>query len=230
MPPPSCAGSCPKLGAVECVAGYGLSEASPNIAQSCWWEAEEVRTAALMRPQPGLEVRVVDPATGEPVGPAQSAGIRVRGWSVMTGYFEMPERTAEGARPRRLAGDRRSRTVLDPDGRLAFAGRLKNIVRVGGENVSPEEVEDILHRHPAIRQAQVVGVPDARLQEVCAAFIVLNEGAPLVSRNSAHWAKDKMAGFKVPRHVWFVEGFDGIGMTASAKVQKSTPSRARACG
>lgn len=209
-----------ELGARECVAGYGLSEASPNIAQSCWWEPEAIRAAALMRPQPGLEVRIVDPVAGTPVEPGRSGEIRVRGWSVMSGYFDMPERTAEA-----LDGDGWLSTGdlgrLDREGRLSFEGRLKNIVRVGGENVSPEEVEDILHRHPAIRQAQVVGVPDERLQEVCAAFIVLNEGSALSKQELGEWAKDKMAGFKVPRHAWFVEGFDGIGMTASAKVQKS---------
>ena len=111
--------------------------------------------------------------------------------------------------------------AFDAEGRLAFLGRLKNIVRVGGENVSPEEVEDLLHRHPAIRQAQVVGVPDARLVEVCAAFIILNDGHTLDADTLADWAKQNMAGFKIPRHVWFVDGFEDIGMTASSKIQKS---------
>lgn len=209
-----------ELGARDCVSGYGLSEASPNIAQSCWWEPEEIRTAGLMRPQSGLEVGIFDPATGERLAAGGQGEIRVRGWSVMSGYFDMPEKTLETLSPDGWlsTGDL---GVLDAEGRLAFLGRLKNIVRVGGENVSPEEVEDILHRHPAIRQAQVVGVPDERLQEVCAAFIVLNEGCALEPPELAEWTKGAMAGFKIPRHVWFVEGFEEIGMTASSKVQKS---------
>ena len=209
-----------ELGASECVAGYGLSEASPNIAQSCWWQSAEVRTQGLMLPQPGLDVRIINPQTDNEIGPGGRGEIQVRGWSVMEGYFDMPEKTAET-----LSADGWLSTgdlgALDADGRLTFLGRLKNIVRVGGENVSPEEVEDLLHRHPAIRLAQVVGVPDERLVEVCAAFIVLNDGHDLEAGALGVWAKQNMAGFKVPRHVWFVEGFEDIGMTASSKIQKS---------
>ena len=209
-----------EMGAREVVSGYGLSEASPNIAQSCWWENEEIRTGGRMRLQPGLELRVVDAATGADCAPGQAGEIRVRGWSVMKGYFDMPEKTAET-----LDGDGWLATGdlgrLGADGRLEFVGRLKNIVRVGGENVSPEEVEDRLHRHPAIKQAQVVGVPDDRLVEVCAAFVILNEGAVLEPAALIDWARGMMAGFKVPRHVWIVDGFEKIGMTASSKIQKS---------
>lgn len=209
-----------ELGAVEVVSGYGLSEASPNIAQSCWWEPEDVRTGGFMRPQPGLEVRVIDPATGADAPVGDSGEILVRGWSVMKGYFDMPEKTAEtlSADGWLATGDLGRMTA---EGRLQFVGRLKNIVRVGGENVSPEEVEDRLHQHPAIKQAQIVGVPDDRLVEVCAAFVILNEGASLTAEDLANWAKDRMAGFKVPRHVWFVDGFEAIGMTASSKIQKA---------
>lgn len=209
-----------ELGAAEVVSGYGLSEASPNIAQSAWWEPREIRTAALMAPQPGLSVRILDPATGAEAAPGAQGEIQVRGWSVMEGYFDMPGKTVETLSPEGWlsTGDLGR---LDGDGRLAFLGRLKNIVRVGGENVSPEEVEDLLHRHPAIRQAQVVGVPDPRLVEVCAAFLILNDGHALSAAELTAWAKDNMAGFKIPRHVWIVDGFEEIGMTASAKIQKS---------
>lgn len=208
------------LGAQECVAGYGLSEASPNVAQSCWWAPLALRTGGWMRPQPGVEVRVVDPANGEALAAGAVGEIQVRGWSVMAGYFDMPEKTAETftADGWLMTGDL---GALDADGNLSFRGRLKNMIRVGGENVSPEEVEDLLHRHPAIRQAQVVGVPDARLVEVCAAFVILNDGRALSAGELADWAKSNMAGFKIPRHIWFVDDFEAIGMTASAKIQKS---------
>jgi fatty-acyl-CoA synthase len=208
-----------ELGARECVVGYGLSEASPNISQSAWWEPEEVRVAARMRPQPGLEVRIRDLETGADC-PADTAGeIMVRGWSVMQGYFDKPKETAEalGADGWLATGDLGR---LDAEGRLEFAGRAKEIVRVGGENVAPAEIEDILHRHPAIKQAVVVGVPDPRLMEVPCAFIVLNEGASATEEELLAWAKRHMAGFKVPRYVRLVQGFEDIGMTASSKIQK----------
>ena len=206
-----------ELGARECVAGYGLSEASPNIAQSCWWEPEEVRVGARMRPQPGLDVRIR--GDGHDLPPGEPGEIQVRGWSVMRGYFDKPEETAAA-----LDADGWLSTGdlgrLGADGRLEFLGRIKDIVRVGGENVSPAEVEDALHRHPAVRQAAVVGVPDPRLVEVVAAFVVPNEGAACDPAALIAWCGAEMARFKVPRHVFVVDGFEAIGMTASSKVQK----------
>jgi fatty-acyl-CoA synthase len=208
-----------ELGARECVVGYGLSEASPNVAQSAWWEAEAVRVSARMRLQPGIEVRIRDLETGADGPPGTAGEIMVRGWSVMRGYYDKPAETeaALDAEGWLATGDLGS---LDETGRLAFLGRAKEILRVGGENVSPAEIEDILHRHPAIRQAVVVGVPDPRLIEVVCAFVVLNEGAATTPEAIIEWSKSRMAGFKVPRHVRIVQGFEGIGMTASSKVQK----------
>ncbi len=208
-----------ELGARECVAGYGLSEASPNIAQSCWWEPEEVRLHARMRPQPGLEVRIAAP-DGTDCPPGERGEILVRGWSVMRGYFDKPVETAAA-----LSADGWLSTGdlgrLGEDGRLEFLGRAKDIVRVGGENVAPAEVEDALHRHPAIRQAAVVGVPDPRLVEVIAAFVIPNTGTTPDPAEIMGWCRERMAGFKVPRHVFIVADFESIGMTASSKVQKT---------
>jgi fatty-acyl-CoA synthase len=202
-----------ELGARECVVGYGLSEAAPNVAQSCWWEPEDVRVSARMRVQPGIEVRIHGAA------PGQAGEIQVRGWSVMKGYFDKPAETAAtlDAEGWLSTGDIGR---LGDDGRLEFAGRAKEIIRVGGENVAPSEVEDMLHRHPAIRQAVVVGVPDPRLMEVPCAFVILNDGAVATEADLLAWAKDRMAGFKLPRHLVLVDGFEAIGMTASAKVQR----------
>jgi fatty-acyl-CoA synthase len=207
-----------ELGARECVAGYGLSEASPNVAQSCWWEPEEVRVASRMRVQPGVEVDILD-ENGVVQQPGQPGEIVVRGWNVMRGYFDKPKETADV-----LSSDGWLSTGdlgrLGSDNRLEFLGRLKDIVRVGGENVSPAEVEDMLHRHPAIRQAAIVGVPDPRLTEVVAAFVIAREGIVCDPDDVIAWSREHMAGFKVPRHVWVVEEFETIGMTASSKIQK----------
>jgi fatty-acyl-CoA synthase len=112
--------------------------------------------------------------------------------------------------------------VADEDGRIAFAGRLKEMLRVGGENVSPVEVEDMMHRHPAIKQSQVIGVPDPRLMEVVAAYVILKDGRSRIEPDEIiAWCKERMANFKVPRYVRIIDTFDHIGMTASSKVQKS---------
>jgi fatty-acyl-CoA synthase len=207
-----------ELGARECVVGYGLSEASPNISQSCWWEPDAMRASSRMLPQPGLEVRI-RAADGRDCAPGEKGEILVRGWSVMRGYFDKPVETAQtlDAEGWLATGDL---GAMGDDGRLEFLGRMKDIIRVGGENVAPAEIEDILHRHPKIRQAQVVGVADPRLMEIAVAFVILNDDCECAPDEIVAWSRAQMAGFKVPRHVWIVDGFEEIGMTASSKVQK----------
>jgi fatty-acyl-CoA synthase len=206
-----------ELGARECVAGYGLSEASPNVAQSCWWEPEEIRAAALMRPQPDVEIAIRNDGADCPAG--EPGEIFVRGWNVMKGYFDKPAETAAAldAEGWLATGDLGQ---VDAEGRLTFLGRTKDIVRVGGENVAPADVENVLHGHPKIKQAAVVGVPDSRLVEVVAAFVTLNEGSACEPAEIIDWSKSRLAGFKVPRHVWIVKDFESLGMTASAKILK----------
>jgi fatty-acyl-CoA synthase len=208
-----------ELGAHEAVMAYGQSEASPNVSISGWWESREIRAAGRMRPQPGVEVRIRDVRTGADCPSGMIGEILVRGWNVMRGYFDKPEETAAA-----LSADGWLATgdlgCLDATGRLQFAGRAKEIIRVGGENVAPAEIEDFLHRHPKIRQAQVVGVPDARLIEVPAAFVVLREGQDCGDEEILAWCRETMAGFKAPRYVRVIADFDAIGMTASGKVQK----------
>ncbi|URN00873.1 AMP-binding protein [Actinomadura madurae] len=209
-----------ELGAAETVVGYGLSEASPNVAQSAWWEDREIRVSGRMLPQPGVTVRIRDRETGEDLPPGEVGEIQVRGWNVMLGYFGMPEETAETLAPDGWlsTGDLGR---LGTDGRLEFCGRAKDVIRVGGENVSPTEVEDVLHRHPRVRQAAVVAVPDERLIEVPFAFVVLTKGGPVEAAEILSWMNGRLARFKVPRHLHILDGFEEIGMTASAKVRKS---------
>lgn len=209
-----------ELGARDLVVAYGLSEASPNVAVSDYRDTLADRIEGWMRPHEGLETRIANCDTGETLPYGQRGEIQVRGWSVMKGYFDKPTETAAA-----LGDDGFLRTgdtgVMREDGRIRFLGRIKEIIRVGGENVSPGEVEDILLTHPAIAQAQVVGVPDPRLIEVPAAYVLLKGDESLSADDLAAWVRTKLAGYKTPRHFAIIESFEPLGMTASGKVQKS---------
>jgi fatty-acyl-CoA synthase len=144
----------------------------------------------------------------------------VRGWNVMRGYYNNPEANAKVFTP-----DGWLRTgdlgELTADGRLRMLGRLKDVFRVGGENVAPAEVEEVLLAHPAVETAQVIGVPDARLGEVPCAYVTLKAGFSPVEKELLDWCKDRCANFRVPRYLRIVSDFEAIGMTASGKVQKT---------
>jgi fatty-acyl-CoA synthase len=194
------------MGATAICAAYGLSEASPNVVMSDWRDPEELRVQGLAKPHDGVEIRI-----------SPEGEIQVRGWNVIRGYYNNPEASAKA-----LTADGWLRTgdlgELTPDGRLRMSGRLKDVFRVGGENVAPAEVEEVLLAHPAVETAQVIGVPDARLGEVACAYVTVkantNEGELLA------WCRVRMASFRVPRYLKIVEDFEAIGMTASGKVQK----------
>jgi fatty-acyl-CoA synthase len=197
-----------RMGCKTICAAYGLSEASPNVVMSDWRDPEELRVQGLAKPHDGVEVRIVD---GE---------IQVRGWSIMRGYCNNPEATAKA-----FTADGWLRTgdlgSLTPDGRLRMTGRLKDVFRVGGENVAPAEVEEVLLAHPAVQTAQVIGVPDARLGEVGCAYVTLKNGLSAKEEELIAWCKDRCANFRVPRYLRIVADFESIGMTASGKVQKT---------
>lgn len=231
-----------EMGVSHLCNAYGLSEAAPNVVLSDWRDDFTLRAEGRALPHPGIEVRVADPALCDaasqnlkqprrdttaapacaiPALPPDTAGeIQVRGWNVMRGYYNMPEATA-----RATTTDGWLRTgdlgVIDQAGRLRMVGRLKDVFRVGGENVAPAEVEETLHAHPAVQQAQVIGVPDARLGEVAAAYVVLRAGKQASVEELLVWCRQRCANFKVPRYLRLVDGFEQIGMTGSSKVQKN---------
>jgi fatty-acyl-CoA synthase len=209
-----------EMGMTGVCSGYGLSEASPNCACGPWDDDPQARLDGYATPLPGVEIRILDPDSGTDCPAGKAGEILVRGWNLMLGYYNMPEQTARAidAEGWLHTGDL---GVMDAAGRLRFSGRLKETFRVGGENVAPAEVEDVLHRHPAIAQAQVIGVPDPRLVEVPAAYVVLREGASATPEEIIAWCRERCANFRVPRHVRLVDGFERIGMTGSSKVQKS---------
>ncbi len=218
-----------------CIA-YGLSEASPNVVFSYHDEPEEFRVNGRALPHEGVEVRIADPATNAALAANMQGEIQVRGWNVMKGYYKNDAANATVFTP-----DGWLRTgdlgVLGADGRLSMVGRLKDVFRVGGENVAPAEVEEVLLAHAAVATAQVIGVPDARLGEVAAAYVTLKAEAVLAG--AAHppaskaastasmeteliaWCKARCANFRVPRYVRVVADFEAIGMTGSGKVQKN---------
>lgn len=207
------------MGITGLCSAYGLSEGSGNCAMASVHDRLDKRIAGFAQPLPGVEIRIVSPDGSRDFAPGEEGEILLRGWNLMKGYYNMAEQTAAA-----IDQDGWLHTgdlgVRDEDGRLAFVGRLKDCFRVGGENVVPADVEDVLQRHPAIRQAQVVGVPDPRLGEVAAAYVILNEGASVSPEEIIAWSRERCANFKVPRYVRMVSSFDGIGMTASSKVQK----------
>ena len=196
------------LGAKHICAAYGLSEASPTVVMSDWRDAEELRVLGLATPHEEMHLRTVD---GE---------IQVRGWSVMRGYYNNPEATAKAVTEDGWlhTGDLGE---LHPGGRLRMIGRLKDVFRVGGENVAPAEVEEMLLGHPAVETAQVIGVPDSRLGEVPCAYVSLKSGQAVTEAALVAWTKERCANFRVPRYLRIVESFAAIGMTASGKVQKA---------
>jgi fatty-acyl-CoA synthase len=198
-----------RMGCKTICAAYGLSEASPNVVMSDWRDPEELRVQGLALPHPGIEIRI-----------SPEREIQVRGWSIMRGYCNNPEATAKA-----FTADGWLRTgdlgSLTPDGRLRMTGRLKDVFRVGGENVAPAEVEEVLLAHPAVQTAQVIGVPDARLGEVGCAYVALKSGVSVSESELLEWCKARCANFRVPRYLRIVVDFESIGMTASGKVQKT---------
>jgi fatty-acyl-CoA synthase len=207
------------MGAREVCVAYGLSEASPNVVLNDFRDPVELRIAGLAKPHDGIEVRIADPLTDAPLPVDQNGEIQVRGWNVMRGYYQNPQATAQA-----FTRDGWLRTgdsgILNRDNRLRMVGRMKDVFRVGGENVAPAEVEEVLLGHPAVATAQVVGVPDRRLGEVGAAFVTLKPDAAVSERELAEFMKPRCANFRVPRYFAIVESFDAIGLTASGKVQK----------
>ena len=183
------------------VTGYGLTEGGTASATSADDDAEAIATT-VGRPRPGFEVRVVD-GDGAEVGAGEAGEVLIRGDSVMVGYLDDPDETALV-----LSRDGWLRTgdlgVIDDAGRLRIVGRVKDMFIVGGFNAYPAEIENALLRHPAVRQAAVIGIPDARLGEVGMAFVVAGP-EPVTEAEIIEWSREHMANYKVPRAVAIVD-------------------------
>ncbi len=195
---------------------YGMTETSPVSTQTAAGDSLEKRTQTVGRVHPHLEVKLVDPATGATVERGEPGELLTRGYSVMAGYWNDPERTAEAVDEHGWmhTGDL---ATMDEDGYLNIVGRSKDMVIRGGENIYPREVEEFLHTHPDVLEAAVIGVPDDRYGEELMAWIRLREGASLSEDDVRSYCEGKIARFKRPRYVRFAGEFP---MTVTGKVQK----------
>lgn len=206
------------------VSGYGMTEVWTFSALSFPSCSAEQRIGASGFPSVGYEFKIIDPATREAVPAGCMGEILMRGYMITQGYYKKPEATAQAIDEHGWfhSGDT---GMLRPDGHLQFIGRYKDMLKVGGENVSPAEVEGFLLEHPAVAQIAVVGAPDARLSEIAVAFVVIAAAhAPSANELIEH-CKGKIASFKIPKHVFFV---DALPATPTGKVQKHL-LRAKAC-
>ncbi len=206
-----------RMGMTEVTICYGMTETSPVSTQTGADDDIDRRTGTVGRTHPHLESKVVDPETGLTVPRGVAGELCTRGYSVMLGYWDEPEKTAEVLDQARWmhTGDI---AVMDEAGYLNITGRIKDMVIRGGENIYPREVEEFLYTHPDILDAQVIGVPDDRYGEVLMAWIRMRDGAePLTVESVREFATGKLAHYKIPAYVHLVQEFP---MTVTGKVRK----------
>ncbi len=195
---------------------YGQTEASPGCTQTRTHDSLQKRVTTVGRELPGVECKIVDPATNQELKPGQIGEFVARGYNIMKGYYNMPEATASVIDKDGWlhTGDLATK---DEDGYYKITGRLKDMIIRGGENIYPMEIEEFLYTHPEIKDVQVIGVPDKTYGEEVYAAIILKEGATVTEEGIKDYVRSHMARHKVPKYVRFVEGFP---MTASGKIQK----------
>jgi len=205
-----------KLGPQQVTIAYGQTEASPVITQTRAEDPLELRVETVGRPLPGVEVKIWDPATGRDLPDNEQGELCTRGHVVMLGYYKNEEatKTAIDADGWLHTGDL---AVRLPNGYYKITGRLKDMVIRGGENIYPREIEEFLFTHPSIEQAAVVGLPDPKYGEELCAWIKLKAGATATEDQIREFCRAKLAHYKVPRYVKFVESFP---QTVTGKIQK----------
>lgn len=205
-----------KMGMEEVTIAYGQTEASPVITQTRIDDSLERRVSTVGRNLDGIEVKIVDPATGETLPPGKQGELCARGYSIMAGYYNMPEATSQAIDSEGWlhTGDL---AVMDEEGYCNITGRLKDMIIRGGENIYPREIEEFLYRHPKVADVQVVGLPDLKYGEEICAVIRLREGETSTPEEIREFCRASMSHHKTPRYVDFIEGYP---VTASGKIQK----------
>lgn len=204
------------MGASEITICYGQTESSPVITQTQTDDPIEKRVSTVGKPHPYVEVKIIDPVTGEKVPVGYPGELCTRGYHVMKGYYKNEEATREAIDENGWlrTGDI---AVMDEDGYIDITGRIKDVIIRGGENIYPREVEEFLYTHPAILDVQVVGVPDAKYGEEVMAWIIPKKGAVIDEESIRTFCKGKISYHKIPRFIHFVDAYP---MTASGKIQK----------
>jgi fatty-acyl-CoA synthase len=200
----------------EITIAYGLTEASPGITMTPRFDSIELRTQTVGQVIPEVEVKIVDPMTGEACAPNQAGELCARGYNIMKGYYNNAQATAEAidAEGWLHSGDQ---ATMDEAGYVRITGRIKDLIIRGGENIAPKEIEDLLLQHPKIADVYIYGVPDERVGEEVAAAIRLKPNETLALDELRAFCEGRIAKFKIPRHLRFVTEFP---MTASGKIQK----------
>ena len=195
---------------------YGMTETSPVSTQTRRDDSLERRVATVGRAGPHIEIKIVDPATGLVVPRGEPGEFCTRGYSVMLGYWNEPEKTRDAVDQAGWmhTGDL---ATMDDDGYCNIVGRIKDMVIRGGENVYPREIEEFLYGHPDVADVQVVGVPDERYGEELCAWVQVRSGAALSEDDVREFCRGRLAHFKVPRYVIFTDAFP---MTVTGKIQK----------
>jgi fatty-acyl-CoA synthase len=195
---------------------YGMTETSPVSTQTTFDDPVEKRVGSVGRVHPHVEVKIVDAAGGLTVARGESGELCTRGYGVMSGYWNEPDRTAEA-----IDSDGWMHTgdlaTMDAEGYVDIVGRIKDLVIRGGENIYPREVEEFLYGHPAVADVQVIGVPDARYGEELMACIITRDGVDLDADAVRAFCQGRIAHYKIPRYVKVVDSFP---MTVTGKVQK----------
>lgn len=202
--------------ASEITIAYGQTESSPVITQTRTDDPIELRVATVGRALPDVEVKIVDIETGASLPPGKQGELCTRGYLVMKGYYKMPEETARAIDSENWlhTGDL---AIMDENGYCKITGRIKQMIIRGGENIYPREIEEFLYTHPKVLDVQVYGVPDKKYGEQVMAAIILKQGMTMTEDEVREFCKDRIANYKIPKYVKFVDGYP---MTASGKIQK----------
>ncbi len=205
-----------KMNMQQVTIAYGQTETSPVSTQTRTDDSVEVRVTTVGRVLPHTEAKIVDPETGDVIERGASGEYCTRGYHVMLGYWNEPEKTAEAidADGWMHSGDL---ATMDDDGYVNIVGRIKDMIIRGGENIYPREIEEFLYTHPAVADAQVIGVPDQKYGEEIMAWVQLAEGAEATEDDIREYCRGKIAHFKIPRYLKIVDGFP---MTVTGKVRK----------
>jgi fatty-acyl-CoA synthase len=200
----------------EVTIGYGMTETSPVSTQTSPDDPLDKRVGTVGRVHPHVQVKIIDPATGDTLGIDEPGELCTKGYSVMIGYWTEPQMTAEAIDTDGWmhSGDL---GIMDTDGYVSIVGRIKDMIIRGGENIYPREVEEFLYTHPDIVDVQVIGVPDQKYGEELVAWVHLREGASMTRDDIVAFCSGRIAHFKVPRYVHVADEFP---MTVTGKIQK----------